>query len=214
MKCSYDIINNRKFKDVINETLTQELRLGICLPSTPKIAGSTYEIVVIDEALQVADLMVSKLVRDSAHTTLHRVATSFNGIMSRANIHLLLGADMDCPSAQALLPNVDFTDPSQCTIIINTGGKGGLIDSNPFYCEDLNYSLNMLRFLVGNVPKTKVLFIPTNQVRAAMDLERFLITECAIDPKQILTVHSETDTGVKWFLVKDTAKYLMDNGYR
>lgn len=73
--------------------------LAICLPSLPKLTGGhPYDLVIIDEAAQVTDMMVSQLVRPNRL----RVWDALGGVLATAGQVVALDGTMDSTVVQVL----------------------------------------------------------------------------------------------------------------
>ena len=75
---------------------------------------------ILDEARMSAELMISKI----QGANVEKVANALETITANSKLRILLGADIDVPTLQVLLPDCEFNDPKHCTIIDNKGGKG------------------------------------------------------------------------------------------
>jgi hypothetical protein len=185
-------MNNQPFHETKEDRLCATARLAVCIPTTTLLNGGSWDVVIFDEARMSAELMAA----DIQTYNQRNVAESISGIISRCKIAIFLGADIDVPSMQALLPDCDFNNPQACTIIDNTGGKGGLDGCQIYYTKDLSISM---RVLIQLLKRDGLLFLPTNQKKFTLFLAGYLVENSVLKSDQSMLSSSGASLGCRDF---------------
>ena len=106
----------------------------------------------------------------------------------------------------------DFADPTECLVIENTGGNGGITGLTPYYYQDLAVALKHLLVLAQE--EDEIIFIPTNQLRFASFLLDLIADTNGLDREYILCITSLTSSTVINELVEDCKGYIERGHYK
>lgn len=147
----------------------------------------------------LSDLMIDQLGRN---------AGAFHKFTSESVVTVVMGADLDVPTMQVLAPGVtDFTDPTRCTIVVNTGGKGALRDTDVYHTCNMELALAGLLLQLDEEDHKTI--IPVNHAGFGAVLHTAL--QGLYPDRRILFLHSgmaqrmqtAVFADVKGFLVKE-----------
>lgn len=114
----------------------------------------------------------------------------------------MLGADIDIPTLQVMIPpDVDLNDPTKVRIINNIGGEGGIINVPYYVGEDF---LVHIRVLIQVVSMGYKVYIACPRLDLIEFLQKILPTE------NVFTLTSGTPKEEQKLASVDTAKFLVD----
>jgi hypothetical protein len=102
-----------------NEQLQSMERLAITLQSLVRLNGrkDPYDIVLLDEVRLNAEHCVSTLMNTNGNSLMETVEV-YEKIIHGAKIVIMMGADVDVPSTDVMVPSgYDLTDPKRATTI-------------------------------------------------------------------------------------------------
>jgi hypothetical protein len=85
-----------------------------------------------------------------------------------------MGADIDCASLRIMAPDVDFNDPKQGKIVVNTGGIGGIHGCQAYITYEYQQILRKIKWYLKNEP-TKKLYICSNNIDCVLAVEKFVL---------------------------------------
>src|SRR5262249_41665053 len=119
-----------------SKLLCIQKHISICLNLLQKLENHAklYDIVIMDEAMMTTLSLI--LLYLLLH--LQKMLDILFKILHKVQMCILLAADIDALMLQTILPDIDWDNPFDLCIMINTSGMDGIHDHDIYMSNDLH----------------------------------------------------------------------------
>lgn len=196
--------------DMANKAMSETARLAICVGTLHRLRERKMEdqIVIMDEARMTMEYYTSEIGQKYARESIQVMQQQ----LKQSKLRIVIGAgtlcfwhdltrtfiDLDIATLCALLPDTDLNDNQHILCIDNKGvegGKSGIQGLIPYYTLDCQFALEYITEKIKQTHELgdgNVYFIPTNQYRHAIFLEKMIVEHTGIEPSKVFVITART----------------------
>ena len=131
-------------------------------------------------------------------------------IVEKSKILILLAADGTPKMAKTLLPFIDWDDPANLHITVNTGGVGGIGGHELYMSDDLRKVCQVLK---KYIQEGKSVYIPTNQKERALQLAKLCRVCFGLSDDEVMVYERDSPKKLKREIIEDKDSGAWRLGY-